>query len=315
MTQLRTPGDVMRRADSACAQARQSGGNRAVFYEPEMNELAQARYELEASLRRALPDGQLELYYQPLIDQFRQEVVAFEALLRWHHPERGFVSPADFIPLAEETGLIVDIGVWIVKQALERLRSWAAAGYSDLRLSINISTRQLRDDADVAALLAALEAPETRRLTLEITESLLIADKDLYRSFLAQARKLGAKIALDDFGTGYSSLSYLRDYGFDVLKIDRSFVSMLCRDQANGQADRNLVASIISLGKILDLEVVAEGVEEAAELAVLAELGCALIQGYYYSPPMPAAAAQVYLRRASATGVLRALEQSRSTAG
>jgi EAL domain-containing protein (putative c-di-GMP-specific phosphodiesterase class I) len=158
-------------------------------------------------------------------------------------------------------------------------------------------------------LIDALCAPETERLTLEITESLLVANKDLYRSFLSQAQGLGAKIALDDFGTGYSSLSYLRDYSFDVLKIDRSFISALDSAPDSNKADRNLVASIISLGEILNLEVVAEGVEEAEELRLLAELGCALIQGYYYGAPMPASKALNYLRNQKNSGILRTADQ------
>ena len=304
-------GEVMQRTDSARARARRSGGNRFVFYERVMNESAQTRYELEIGLRRALSERQLELYFQPLIDQYRGEIVSFEALLRWHHPTLGIVSPVEFIPIAEDTGMIVDIGIWIVKEAQQRLRRWGEAGYSQQRISINISTRQLRDEPDVRKLLEALDAPQTERLTLEITESLLVADKDLYRDFLKQASSLGAKIALDDFGTGYSSLSYLRDYQFDVLKIDRSFISALCRDNGVNKADRTLVASIISLGEILDLEVVAEGVETDAELTVLAELGCAIIQGYYYSKPVPVDGAEKYLRLAKSTGLLRAQEQNR----
>lgn len=318
-------GEVLQRADSARARARQTGGNRSVFFEPAMNERAQARYELESCLRRGVlamkqqPElvPQFELYYQPLVDQYTQAVVSFEALLRWQHPERGFVSPGEFIRLAEETGLIVDLGLWIVTQAHSQIREWGRHGFHDLRLSINISTRQLRDVADVKKLVASLRAAETAQLTLEITESLLIADQDLYRDFLRQARGLGAKIALDDFGTGYSSLSYLRDYRFDVLKIDRVFISGLGMDEEAvaedaKNADRNLVASIISLGEILQLEVVAEGVECKEELDALAELGCALIQGFYFGKPMSAAAALRYLHEAHSTGAVRAVDQLKS---
>ena len=308
-TPARGAGEVMQRVDSARAQAKSAGGNRAEFFEPAMNERAQARYELELALRYALPEQQLELHLQPLVDQRAGHVVSFEALIRWNHPERGMVSPADFIPLAEETGLIVDIGLWIVREAHEQLRRFSALGAGDVRLSINISTRQLRDVGDVNKLVEALRQPETNRLTLEITESLLVANKDLYRDFLSQARGLGAKIALDDFGTGYSSLSYLRDYRFDVLKIDRSFVSGLHKplptDSERERADRNLVASIVSLGQILQLEVVAEGVETETELAALGELGCAVVQGYYFSAPMRSSAAHEYLQRSLESGELR----------
>ena len=274
-----------------------------------MNVRAQERYKLESDLRRALSENQLELYFQPLVDQSKSTVSSFEALLRWHHPERGFVSPGEFIPLAEETGLIVEIGLWIVREAQQQIRRFEAAGFANMRLSINISPRQLRDVDGVRKLVELLRAPETALLTLEITESLLVANKDLSRDFLSQARGLGARIALDDFGTGYSSLSYLREYRFDVLKIDRSFVAGLCLpakgDSERAQADRNLVASIISLGKILGLEVVAEGVEEASELAALRAMGCELIQGFYYSTPMNADAVDEYLGTVRDTGELR----------
>jgi len=300
-----SPGEVIQRADSARVQASLSGGNRFMFYEPAMNQRAQARYKLETALRRALADKALELFYQPLVDQYESQIVSFEALLRWQHPELGSISPAEFIPLAEDTGLIVDIGLWVLQEAQEQLRRWSEADFSHLRLSINISTRQLRDVADVERLIDRLDAPETSRLTLEITESLLIADKALYRDFLQRAKSLGARIALDDFGTGFSSLSYLRDYDFDILKIDRSFVQGLKPASFGDQADRNLVASIISLGQILDLEVVAEGVEEEQELQALRELGCALIQGYYYGTPMPASAATLYFKEHQVSGEFR----------
>lgn len=296
-------GEILQQADLACAKAARTGGNDAVHYESAMNDQAQEMYELETALRCALVENQFELYYQPLVDQFSDQVLSFEALLRWHHPTRGLVPPQEFIPIAEKTGLIVEIGYWIVQTAHRQLRTWAQLGHPDLRLSINISIRQLRDAADAQKLLQVLDSPETARLTLEITESLLVDDKDLYREFLGKARRLGARIALDDFGTGYSSLSHLREFHFDVLKIDRSFVNALNPALDSKPADRRLVQSIISLGKQLDLDVVAEGVEKAAELEVLAELGCAQIQGYYFSAPMPADAAKRYLSNSYA-GVL-----------
>ena len=288
-------GEILQQADLACAEAARSGGNDAVHYESAMNTRAQTLYELETALRSALIEDQFELYYQPLVDQFSDRVVSFEALLRWHHPTRGLVSPQDFIPIAEKTGLIVEIGYWIVQTAQRQLRTWAQTGHPDLRLSINISIRQLGDAADAEKLLQLLDSPETARLTLEITESLLVDDKELYREFLVKARRLGARIALDDFGTGYSSLSHLREFDFDVLKIDRSFVNALKPESTSQSADRRLIESIIALGRQLQLDVVAEGVEKASELKVLAELGCAQIQGYYFSPPMPANAAKHYL--------------------
>lgn len=285
-------GSLVQRADAARAQAKHRGGAQFAFFEPAMNERAVRRLELESELRDAMTTNQLTLHFQPIVDLGAHRVATFEALLRWQHPRLGWVSPTEFIPIAEDSGLIVDIGLWVVREAMSQLRTLASTGFSDVRIAINISTRQLREVDNVSELLAELRQEETKRLTIEITESLLVADMDLNREFLAQAKALGARVALDDFGTGFSSLSYLRDYQFDLLKIDRSFVSGL--SQASG--DKDLVASIISLGQILGLAVVAEGVEDAQELQCLSDMGCVLIQGYYFARPMAADKMLDYLR-------------------
>lgn len=285
-------GSIVQRADAARAQANSAGGAQCAFFEPAMNERAARRLELESELRDALALNQLSLHYQPIIDLGVNRVATFEALLRWEHPRLGWISPAEFIPVAEHSGLIVEIGLWVVREAMAQLDVLEGDGFSEVRIAINISTRQLREINDVSALLGELRTAQTKRLTLEITESLLVADMDLNREFLAQAKALGARIALDDFGTGFSSLSYLRDYQFDLLKIDRSFVNGL----SHTSAEKDLVASIISLGQILGLAVVAEGVEEAQELDCLSDLGCELIQGYYFARPMAADQVLPYLR-------------------
>ena len=287
-----TIGSIVQRADAARAEAKNAGGAQFAFFEQAMNERAVRRLELESELRKALAEGQFSLSYQPIVDLQAKRIATFEGLLRWQHPALGRISPAEFIPVAEESGLIVEIGLWVVNEALAQLRKLASNGFPNIRLSINISTRQLREVSDVCALIAELRVPETQRLTIEITESLLVADMDLNQEFLNQARALGARVALDDFGTGFSSLSYLRDYKFDLLKIDRSFVSGL----NHSSAEKDLVASIISLGDILGLDVVAEGVEEVDELSCLSDMGCSLIQGYYFAEPMAAEAVVGYLR-------------------
>ena len=286
-------GELAQRTNAARVHARAEGGNCVALFDPVMNERAQRRLRLDSELRDALKRDQLALYYQPVIDSRSARVAGFEGLLRWQHPELGFISPAEFIPLAEQSGLIVDIGLWVVDQAIAQLRRWHTAGYGGFRLAVNISTRQLRDRTDVERLLRAFEVPEARYLAVEITESLLVADVDLSRNFLAKLRTLGVKVSLDDFGTGFSSLSYLRDYKFDALKIDRSFVQGLNQVSAN----RELVATIVALGKTMNLTVVAEGVEDNLELECLEALGCHLIQGFYFAPPMPAEDASAYLAR------------------
>jgi diguanylate cyclase (GGDEF)-like protein/PAS domain S-box-containing protein len=279
-----TTGELLQKADAARIQVKQHGGNNLAFFEPEMNARAERRLELESALRRAVPNGQLMLHYQPVVDIKRGTVVSAEALLRWEHPELGVVSPAEFIPVAEDMGLIVEIGQWVVQECQRQLREWRAAGLDDLRLSVNVSPVQLRRDSDVVTLLAQLgETPDA--LVLELTESALMEDSAGVQRFLAQARGHGCRVALDDFGTGFSSLAYLRTFEFDVLKIDKTFI-----DEMTNTRDYGLVASIVSMGRILGMRVVAEGVETADQVKRLKQIGCDYVQGYFFARPLPAPA-------------------------
>jgi diguanylate cyclase (GGDEF)-like protein len=274
---------LLQRADAAMAQAKATCGNAIAFFETEMNALAERRHATEIALRRALKCDQLVLHYQPVIDCATQRVVAAEALLRWHHPDRGLVTPADFIPVAEESGLIVDIGRWSIECVQEQQKRWRGTPLEALRVAVNVSARELRKPKDLDVLLRLI-ARAPSQLAIEITESALLSDAERLLSFLSALRELGVRVALDDFGTGYSSFAYLRRFRFDTLKIDRSFVE----DLETSDADRALVTSITSLGRTLGLEVIAEGVETSSQLAWLERAGCTLVQGHYFAKAMTA---------------------------
>jgi len=234
---------------------------------------------------------ELLLHLQPVVDVRGGVVASAEALLRWQSPELGMVSPGEFIPVAEDAGLIIDIGAWVIRACHAELQSLRDAGFDDLRLSLNVSALQLGSEADVDALLAVFAEGDSSGLTIELTESALADDSQRVQRFLAGARELGCKIALDDFGTGYSSLSYLRHYVFDVLKIDKSFI-----DEMENTRDYGLVASIVSMGRILGMRIVAEGVETDEQLRQLRQIGCDFVQGYYFSRPLPAAEFHDFVR-------------------
>ena len=289
-------GALLQKADAARIQVKSSGGNGLAFFEPEMNARAERRLELESALRRALANNELMLYYQPVVDVRRAVVSGAEALLRWEHPELGMVSPAEFIPVAEDMGLIVDIGRWVVSECSRQLEAWRADGIVDLRVSLNVSPVQLRRGEDVEALLALLDGGAGAHLMLELTESALMEDSDGVQRFLRRVRAVEGKVALDDFGTGYSSLGYLRQFEFDVLKIDKTFI-----DGLENARDYGLVASIISMGRILGMRVVAEGVETAEQLSRLKQIGCDFVQGYFFSRPLPADDFQAFLAKAART--------------
>ena len=282
----RTADTLLRNADLAMYLAKAQGKNRVVGYADGMAQEAQGKAELVEGLSGALAAGQLAVYYQPVVALPDGEITGYEALLRWHHPVRGLVPPADFVPLAEETGLIVPIGGWVLAEAARQAVAWSTAAGRPLGMAVNLSPRQLADD-DVVATVAAVLA-ETgltpRQLTLEITESVLVQDIERVVDRLRSLRTLGVRIAIDDFGTGYSSLSYLRRLPADTIKIDRSFVMDLAVDGAS----RTLVSSIIELGRSLQLDVVAEGVETEAQRAVLQGLRASHAQGYLFARPRPA---------------------------
>jgi diguanylate cyclase (GGDEF)-like protein len=289
--------DVLRNADVAMYRAKNAGKARVVIFEAQMYETLLERIELEADLRRAIDDGDLEVYFQPIVNLATEQVVGVEALSRWCHPTRGFVPPSTFIPLAEETGLIVDLGRSVLNQACSWITSWQRAHADEplFYLSVNVSARQLQQPeltAEVERALAGGMAPGC--LVLELTESVLMQDTEATLSRLQELKSLGVQLALDDFGTGYSSLSYLRRFPVDLLKIDRSFVSGL----TSGNDLQRLVAAIVALGRTLGLESVAEGIEEPEELEALRLVGCHYGQGFHFAKPMPVSALERYLSRA-----------------
>jgi diguanylate cyclase (GGDEF)-like protein/PAS domain S-box-containing protein len=277
-------GSVMQRSNTAMARSKELGGNAIVFYEADMNVRAEKRLLLETELRRAVRERQLVLHYQPIVDLRSMKVVGAEALMRWMHPERGLVPPGEFIPIAEDTGLIVEMGCWLVEEVGAQLQRWNDESLSQLRVSMNVSGRQLQHASDMLGLIERVRAGPAQRMAVEITESVLMADHEAVLAFLTELRGLGVRVALDDFGTGFSSLSYLRRFRFDVLKVDRSFIN----DLERSNTDLGLVASIVSMGRILGVDVVAEGVESDAQLRCLQQAGCNLIQGYLFSKPLPA---------------------------
>ncbi len=285
------PIALLKNADLALYRAKNDGKGNFRFFENAMDAEAQARRAMEIDLHDALRQGELELYFQPLFGLSQNRVTAFEALLRWNHPARGMVSPVDFIPLAEETGLIIPIGEWVLHEACRVAATWPG----DIRVAVNISPLQFRSSALNRVILQALATsglpPE--RLELEVTESLFIENVEATLASLHSLRALGVRVALDDFGTGYSSLSYLRSFPFDKLKIDRSFiVDLLAHDGATA-----MIKAITSLADALGIETTAEGVENIDQLDILREQGCNQIQGYYFSRPIPAAGVDALLKK------------------
>ncbi len=289
------PDDLLRQADLAMYTAKTSGKGRFAFYEPHMHEAAVTRMELKGDVEQAIANQDFELFYQPIVDLRSGQVTGVEALLRWRHAERGLVLPTEFIPIAEETGLVVPLGRWVIGEACRQLAAWDAAGrLSGLRLErlamwVNVSARELQEPEFVQTVAGALESSGIRpeRLTLEITESGLMADLDQSTATLHRLRALGARLAIDDFGTGYSSLSYLERLPVEVLKIDRSFTAAI----GHGRDVPVLVRSIVKLGQTLHMEVLAEGIETAEQLTRLRAIDCRLGQGFHFSPALPAAEA------------------------
>jgi diguanylate cyclase (GGDEF)-like protein len=290
------PGDgedgitLMKNADLALYRAKREGKSTYHFFEPALDEAARQRRQLELDLRAAIKDGGFELNFQPLYSLAERRLTGFEALIRWNHPTRGRVNPAEFIPLAEETGLIIPIGEWVLREACHQASIWPA----DVSVAVNVSPKQFAATGIASTVLSALSASglAPQRLELEITESIFIADVDATLATLHSLRNLGVKIALDDFGTGYSSLSYLRSFPFDKVKIDKSFVEDL-GTSSNGHA---MIRAITTLANALGMETLAEGVEDIAQFEVLEREGCQNIQGYLFSRPVAANAVAGLLR-------------------
>jgi diguanylate cyclase (GGDEF)-like protein len=287
---------LLAHGDEAMYCAKQRSGNTFQFFAPGMNAFTPARLELENDLRRALSLEQFELYYQPKADVVSGRVASVEALIRWHHPVKGMVSPDAFIPIAEETGLIVPIGDWVLQEACRQARAWQMSGLPPLRVAINLSATQFRQPNLLGAIRSALEKHnlQPKFLEIELTESAVMTNAEGSVAILEQLSRMGVVVAIDDFGTGYSSMSYLRKFPIDRLKIDSSFVRDLGVDADN----ISIVQAIISLAHSLRLKVVAEGVETPAQLAQLKALGCDQYQGYQFKPPAPAAAIEAMMRAA-----------------
>jgi diguanylate cyclase (GGDEF)-like protein len=290
------PDQLLKNADMALYGAKADGRGAYRFFEPEMDARMQQRRELEMDLRKALANAEFELYYQPLVDLQNNGITGFEALLRWHHPVRGLISPADFIPIAEETGLIIPLGEWVLRRACEETASWPG----DLKVAVNLSPSQLKSKNLVEVVTSALaeSGMAATRLQLEITESVLMQNTFATLATLHQLRALGVQIAMDDFGTGYSSLSYLRSFPFDKIKIDRSFIE----DLSNGAEPLAIVRAIASLAKSLSMVSTAEGVETLQQLEKLQGVGCTEMQGYVFSQARPAEdIVRLFLQRAEKT--------------
>ena len=279
-----TVEQLLRNADAAMYEAKQSGRNRVHYFTPELNRAIVTRVSIEHRLRNALERNQLQLHYQPRVDALSGRVIAAEALLRWQLPRQGLIMPARFIAVAEETGLIVPIGAWVLRTACQQARQWIDSGHVPVIVSVNVSPRQIREGRIAETIAAALHetglAPEL--LQIELTENLALQGADGAIGLLSEIRALGVQIAIDDFGTGYSSLSYLKRFPVDQLKVDRSFVSGLPEDRE----DAAIVRAIVTLGHELGLQVVAEGVENVRQCEFLRECGCDELQGYHFGRPV-----------------------------
>lgn len=278
--------NLLRNADMAMYRAKSEGKGRYCFYEPAMHAALLQRIDMEADLRRAIEANEFRLHYQPIVSLDDGGLVGVEALVRWAHPSGRTVAPDEFIPLAEESGLIVSVGRWVLEEACRQLRAWQDQGVlgSSTYMSVNVSARQVHHGAfatEVSEVLSATGLPP-RSLVVEITESVLMSDTEATRAKLWGVKRLGVRLALDDFGTGYASLGYLRRFPIDILKIDKSFVQALGRD---GE-DASLVQVMVQLGHIMRLQLVAEGVEEAAQCERLRAQGCHMAQGFLFARPM-----------------------------
>ncbi len=281
-----TTADLYRAADTAMNSAKAQGGNAARFYSIDMNHGASHRLTLESGLRRALEREEFLLYYQPQVSLHSGEVIGMEALLRWQNPERGLISPAEFIPLLEETGLIIPVGEWVLRTACSQTALWQQSGLPVLRVAVNLSQRQFHEPDMLSVIERALRDSglPPAQLELEVTESLMIRDMQTTITTLHQLHAIGIQISIDDFGTGYSSLGYLKKLPINKIKIDQSFVRDICSDPD----DAAIASTIIALGHSLRMQVIAEGVETAEQLSHLRAQGCDEIQGYYFSKPLPA---------------------------
>jgi diguanylate cyclase (GGDEF)-like protein/PAS domain S-box-containing protein len=287
---------LLKHADAAMYQAKDNGKNKVQFYTAELADQAARQFELESALRLALVREELVLHFQPKVDVMGGQIHGLEALVRWQHPVRGLVSPGEFIPLAEERGLIVPLGRWVVQRACRQIRDWRSAGLQVVPVAVNLSVRQFADEGLVDHLVHSMttHGVTPADIEVELTESVLMADPARANAVLGRLRQLGVRISIDDFGTGYSSLSYLKRFPAEVVKIDRSFISGL-PDDAN---DTAITQAVIAMAHSLGLQVVAEGVETHAQLTALRQLGCDEAQGYLTGRPVPPAQIALLLQPA-----------------
>ncbi len=277
---------LLKNADAAMYEVKSKGRNGICFYDDALRKQSHHRVQLESELHEAIEQDQLTLFYQPKVDAQTCEVLGFEALIRWIHPERGMISPMDFIPVAEESGLIIPVGKWVIKEACRQHQRWRALGKAAVSISVNLSAHQFADEHLLTAIRDILKETDmpAQFLEFEITETVLMQDADKALAILNAMKDMGLKISIDDFGTGYSSISYLKHFPADVLKVDRAFV----KDLPDDEQDATITNAIILLAKALNLGIVAEGVETKAQLQWLRDKECDQIQGYLFSPPVPA---------------------------
>jgi diguanylate cyclase (GGDEF)-like protein len=305
-------GALIMNADAAMYRAKDQGRNNFQYFTREMNERALARVQMEAALRRGIERREFLLHYQPRADLQTRELCGFEALLRWNHPERGMISPVEFVPVLEDAGLIAPVGEWVLRAVCGQILEWQKAGLAVRPVAVNLSARQLisRDFGPTVERILREQAVDPRLIELEITESSLMSNTEDAARTLEYLSNLGVPISIDDFGTGYSSLSYLKRFPLDALKIDRSFV----RDLTTDKEDATITRAVISMARSLGLKAIAEGVETEGQLAFLIENGCDQIQGYYYSRPLAADECTAWLgqeRRLQVTRQVAAQADSR----
>jgi diguanylate cyclase (GGDEF)-like protein len=278
---------LLKNADTAMYHAKKQGRNNFQYFDTSMNQASVEQLAIETSLRKAIENNELALHYQPQVSISTGQIVGMEALLRWKHPHKGFISPTAFIPVAEETGLIISIGEWVINEACKQGAEWEKQGYKPVTISVNLSAKQLREERlnDIIARILHETGMNPRYLGLELTESAIIIEPERALARLQSIKSLGIKLSMDDFGTGYSSLSYLKKFPLDTLKIDQSFI----HDLATNNEDASLVKAIISMAHSLGMDVIAEGVEQQDQMEFLSINDCDIIQGYLFSRPLPAA--------------------------
>ena len=295
---------LLKNAGVALRYSKKQGGNAYRFYSSDLNERSLHFLSLQSDLHRAIKRNELQLFYQPQIDTQSGKLVGAEALLRWHHSERGFIPPDLFIPLAEETGLIVQIGQWVVNEACRSVIKWSDSGFTSPRIAINVSGREFRERTFIPTIKNIIDESrvDPQLLTIELTESMLMDNARENVSMLLKLKEIGLKLSMDDFGTGYSSLSYLNRFPLDELKIDRSFINEV---NTGGENDSTaIVVAIIAMARSLGLKVMAEGIEKTEQLDFLRQHHCDGCQGYLFSKPLPASEFSELIRKSRASSDL-----------